>query len=474
MSISKNQVIHFILILLFIAEIDYSFRQHEHKTLDGDMALITAPSKFYTTILDEPFGLKASIHHEKYAGSNRYYIHKAMVIYYKKVYPVFSSFFTDKVDFLYKFTGLFQLIIQLFIILLLVYYSVKLEVINRTKILFLILLISSLFQTHGFSNSIGVIDHSVTYTFFYALPLFAFMVFLLPYLHWNIENKSVYVKIICALFWIPFAFILSMSGAIIPPLGFMIAGVILLYIIRIAFKKYQILHNQSQRYKVIPFFSIITLSVFLLCCMYSYYVGLYNTENSLFVPLIFRYEKLIEGLKLYFIQDVSFLLIGILLLVNFYLIQRSKIKIPFYVWLMLVMSVSFVLLLPLGGYRSYRPNIIRNDTFLPVTLMLFYFIARSTTVILSRTKFSKMYVVFLCIVMLIFTYADKPNFNEDYCQRMQIKKLKHSKEKITSLSSDCPILTWDCTSDTQWTIDGSKMLYYWNITDSVRIYKHAN
>jgi len=46
--------------------------------------------------------------------------------------------------------------------------------------------------------------------------------------------------------------------------------------------------------------------------------------------------------------------------------------------------------------------------------------------------------------------------------------------KITSLSSDCPILTWDCSSDTQWTIDGSKMLYYWNITDSVRIYKHAN
>ena len=86
MKFSNKQILNFLLILLLIADIDFSFRQHEHKTLDGDMSLITAPSKSYTTILEEPFGLKASFHHEKYAGSNRYYVHKAMLIYYKNIY----------------------------------------------------------------------------------------------------------------------------------------------------------------------------------------------------------------------------------------------------------------------------------------------------------------------------------------------------------------------------------------------------
>lgn len=472
MKLSEKNILNLLFILLLVADIDYSFRQHEHKALDGDMSLITAPSKSYTAILEEPFGLKAALHHEKYAGSNRYYAHQAMIIYYKHVYPAFAYFFNDKVDCLYKFTGLFHLLIQILITLLLVYYALKNEKPDGNKVLFLILLVSSLFQTNGYAHSIGVIDHSVTYTFFYAMPLTGLLFFLLPYLRWNIESKTVRQQMIYAVIWIPFAFTLSMSGAIIPPLGCMIGGTVWLYVIIKTLNQRQFQNEKPPLERSIPYFSIITLSVFLICCIYSYYVGMYNTENSVYVPLAFRYERLIEGLKSYFIHDISFLLLGLILTVNFILIKRNKIKITFYVWIMLALSVCFILLLPFGGYRPYRPNIIRNDTFLPVILLLFYFVAKSSSIVLCRIEYSKKYVVFLAIVMLIFTYADKPNFKGDRCQRSQIKRLQQSKEKITILPADCPILTWDCTKDTQWTIDGSRMLYFWGITDTVKIYRH--
>ncbi len=465
----KKKIFHILLLLLLIADIDYSFRQHEHKTLDGDMALITAPSKNYTPILQEPFGIKAAIHHEQYAGSNRYFVHKAMVIYYKQLYPYLSAVFPDKIDALYKITGLFHTIIQILIILLIAFYAVHKINYNSIQYLLLLVLLAALCQTHGYNASIGIIDHSVTYTFFYAMPLAGLMLFLIPFLRWNTEHKSTLFKVFFVMTWSVFGYMLSMTGALIAPLGIIISGVIIAYMF--AAKQRWISKDQPDPLRL-PLHLWIVLCLFVISCLYSYYVGTFNLESAEAVPLSYRYGCLLQGLKHYFVQNISFLLLAIILLVNLVLLRKNKIKIPFYAWIMLALSVIYILMLPLGGYRSYRPEIIRNDTFLPVTLVLLYSVARSTMTVMCEVPFNKAYVVLMCIIAGIFTYADKPYFTENKCQVAQIKRLQGSVQEVTTLPSDCPILTWDCTKDLQWTKEASEMLYYWQITDSIRLYKH--
>lgn len=41
-----------------------------------------------------------------------------------------------------------------------------------------------------------------------------------------------------------------------------------------------------------------------------------------------------------------------------------------------VFSLFYILLLPLGGYRDYRPNVLRHDTILPITLSLIFVLVK--------------------------------------------------------------------------------------------------
>jgi hypothetical protein len=43
-----------------------------------------------------------------------------------------------------------------------------------------------------------------------------------------------------------------------------------------------------------------------------------------------------------------------------------------------IFTFMYIMLLPFGGYRPYRPRIIRYDTFMPVTIALIYYFGAST------------------------------------------------------------------------------------------------
>ncbi|MBP6659031.1 MAG: hypothetical protein KA174_00010 [Chitinophagales bacterium] len=472
MRISKSTLFKILVCVLIIADIDFSYRQHEHKPLDGDLAAIIAPSKNYTTVLQEPFGFKAAFKQEKYSATNRFFSHAAMIFYYKNVYNIFSPLAKNKAKFIYVFTGIYQTIIQLLIVLLLSIYALRKIKWNKLSFLLMFLFLSAFMQTHGYYTSIGVIDQSISYTFFYAMPIAFLMIYFLPFLICRIENRSIFFSFVFFIVWSTFALVLSLTGPLISPIGVLISISIILSLF---VKEYRIqsssINNKNDfitRLKNLPFLTVSCLSIFILFCLYSQYVGTFNSENGEPTLLSFRYGKLIMRLKTYFTKDISFLLIVAVLAVNLFSLKNTNKQINREVKIISFLSVFYIFLLPLGGYRPYRPDIIRYDTFMPITIALLYLVGRSTFLASEIIQRKKLYYSFLTVIFAIFMYADKPQFNDNDCQYERMIELKNSKELITVFDNKCNLLTWSPLNDTAWTSQVSQMCYYWQITDKIK------
>ena len=72
----------------------------------------------------------------------------------------------------------------------------------------------------------------------------------------------------------------------------------------------------------------------------------------------------------------------------------------------------------------------------------------------------------------IFTYSDKPHFNENNCQYERMKELEKSIEAITVFDDKCMLLNWSPTTDTFYTKEVSKMLYFWKITSTPKPFSY--
>lgn len=73
---------HICLFILFIIDIVFSFYQYYYIPLDGDMAAIIVPASQFQKMMQDPFGMQALINHEMYMGSNRFFAHWTMKLYF--------------------------------------------------------------------------------------------------------------------------------------------------------------------------------------------------------------------------------------------------------------------------------------------------------------------------------------------------------------------------------------------------------
>lgn len=475
MQISKITILKILICILIIADIDYSYRQHEHKPIDGDLTLIVAPTKYYSTVLQEPFGVKAITTHEKYAATNRYFSHAMMVFYYKKVYRVFAPLVTNKTKFIYVFTGIFKTLLQILAVFLLCIYALKNSNVKRISFLLLFLFLSAFMQTNGYAGSIGIVDQSITYVFFYGLPLCLLMIYFIPFLVFKIEQKSTIFKSIFLVVWSLFALMISFTGSLIAPVGVLISVSILLFLFMDVYKSTtpsNVITRIKSTIQSLPWLTVSCLLFFILISFYSQYVGTFNIENGDPTTLSFRYTRLFEGLKTYFVKDLSFLLMTIVLVANFLIIKKKDKQIRIELKVILFLSVVYILLLPLGGYRPYRPNIIRSDTFMPVSLALLYLIGRTTYLASTVVKNKVSFYVFLSTIFFFFMYADKPHFTDNDCQYERVLELKNATSKEVIFDSKCPLMNWGPIYDTSCTMSVSRMLYYWQITDTIKPYTY--
>jgi hypothetical protein len=109
-----------------------------------------------------------------------------------------------------------------------------------------------------------------------------------------------------------------------------------------------------------------------------------------------------------------------------------------------IFSAIYTILLPFGGYREYRPYIIRWDTFMPVNLCLFYFYGKSTLFIINQysSKHKVVYSAAIVCILLVFTVADKTDYNASTCEKESLKIIAKSPEKIVQLDTGCSIMAW--------------------------------
>ncbi|HKC69593.1 MAG TPA: hypothetical protein VKG26_15255 [Bacteroidia bacterium] len=473
-----KRILYGILFLFIIADLSYSFLQYLHQPMDGDIAWNVVPAEANKQVLSSPFGTDVIFKHQSYPNPNRFFCHW-MINRYFNVTPLALQKFTQPIDSIYLSCAIAKIIIQLLLILLLAMAISGTNNIFKLEFIISAFLITPLFQANGYRSYMGIIDPSPTYTFFYALPCVLLLLYFLPFVIQYYHGKKLENKLLVKGVWILLAIVVCLSGALNP-------GVVLIFsflVLVISFKNNYVksaeigfLKRAKNSICQIPknyWFYLVPVSVF---ALYSLYIGSFNS-NNIKISLIELYARLPEGIYYQFTQKLGFPILFIVLTINAIVINRKhktdegKKILAWYKWIG-SFALIYILLLPLGGYRDYRPNTVRYDTIMPITFcIMFLFASTSLFIFKNSSKKEKMWFAPLIIIVLfVFANADKPEFDTNRCERNALKEIAVSKNEIVVLPYDCNILSWGKINKPEETELNSQLLLIWRITDKKKLY----
>ncbi len=434
-------------ILLILADTVYSYYQHFSMPADGDLIPIILPSDHYQKVLENPFGEAVLINDEWYAGPNRFFVHWSMFTVFRN-FPLWLQQLMDPVDSVYASMAISKIIIQILLLALLALFINGGRKMFSRKYLLAVLLVIPFFQNSGYYyNSMGIIDQSITYTFFYALPVTLLLFYAYPFI-FSDKWKWNWLKIAV---WSILTVTLPLGGTLVP--GIVLVGAVTLLLARHSKLKKEKgfagfvqglkgFRQQWSSWHIFYLFSVVALS------LYSLYIGRNNIEGLTDTLSTFdRYALLPQGLMQLLSEKPSFLLLFLLISINVFLIRKFVGSPKFYQMLKWigVFILLYLLLLPLGGYRDYRPLIIRRDTFLPVFLGLIVVYGYSTTVLFHNLQGKKWWSYFLLVAgfLTVFTIADISQLNKNACERTALETIQNNKNEAVMLPDDCTVISWD-------------------------------
>jgi hypothetical protein len=480
MSLINKKNYHYLFLILILADAVFSFFQHLHMPLDGDMAGVILPSEAYAPLMKDPFGMGVLLHDQVYASPNRFFAHWIMSGYYKTT-PFLLQNFVSPLDSIYLSGAIAKIAIQIFLTWILARFISGSGKIFGKNFLLASLLIVPFFQTDGYNSLMGIIDRSVTYTFFYALPMGVLLTFLLPFYERYFLGKDVKWSLCLKVYLIVAAIFISFSCPIIP-------GIILilgLSIILVSWWNY--FRGTAEKNHVKAFLSAIkkipgmimwTWLFVIFLSAYSIYLGGFSAENPhAAIPLADRYASLFQGLLKMITQKLGFPVIILFTIVNILLIKRKHSQSDFLLVRNLLIgfglfTLAYLILLPLGGYREYRPNIIRRDTIMPVVLALFFLFSWTSDMVLKLTimKRRRLYILLIAAILVFFTINDNPDFSQDDCERAALVQLQQSPEKITRLDNSCTVMSWHIMTDYHESEVRGQILKYWGVLEEEKYY----
>lgn len=452
---TRFRYLKWITIIFLFVEIISTCYIYSKKRLDGDIATIVLPIGSNQEVLKDPFGLQAAIHHKKYSGPNRWFCHQSMRVLFIQVANTYNLFIKDKVLSIYlaNMTGYLVAHLLLFFALFL-YASVLTKKLNINA-LFVIITIIPFFHGSIFSKWVMLVDNSVTYTIFYTFPLAIALLYFYPF-YKSIVLKQLFWRPYHWLGWIFLAYIVAFSSPFNPVIGILVSVGIFLFYWRENFSRQSINNFPLRILKSlmqIPPHYFIFLFLFSLMCLYAIYVGTFNIENVT-LPLNERYKIFFQFLPSYFIS-VPFLVVAFTTLYALEisswetLLEEQRRQIKVLCFLIIIMLV-YVFLIPFGGYRSYRPEILRGDITMPLTVVLV--VICSTSMLFSwenfKSKPSKKYLATLLFTGVLFWSPDKFNISNNKKQKEYLYKLsQHEGKEPLLLPKDETIISWS-TFDT--------------------------
>jgi len=460
-----------------VADIGFSFLQHYNMSLDGDMPICIVPADNIQPILDDPFGLSVLFDHQVYPNPNRYVFHWVYKAYFDYA-PIFLQQFVSPIDSVYQACAIAKILMHIGLIAFLALFISGVKKIQSFDFIFAACLVTPLFQTNGYRNSMGIVDAATTYAFSYALPLLCLLLYFAPLLYQQFYKKTLFPPLFIKIIWLPLAFCVCFSG----PLN---TGIVLVLLLVLFFQNIKenwqqlatnkVLAKGIHSIKLIPqnyWFYALPIGIL---ALYSLFLGSYNAFGVK-MSLGELYMRLPKGLFLLFTQKLGFPILFLTLSINIFLLKKSpqleaqKI-IACFKWIGLF-TLIYILLLPLGGYRDYRPYTVRYDTILPVTFGLIFLFGKSTFFLLKNTSTSqrKWYLPLILIVLLIYSIADEAKLDTNDCEKMALHSIAQSIEPIVPLNADCTILSWDKIVRPQDAELPAQLLLKWNITKEKRLF----
>lgn len=476
---SKSKLLILILVVFLLCDLTYSFLQYYYIPLDGDISAGAVPSAEVQQVLNDPFGFHLLSSGEKHVNPNRFFSHFFSREYLLNV-PIWLQNITDPITSVYLACACVKFLIHFLVIFILSALISETKNILDKKFLICAALITPFIQANGYWGHMGINDKSTTYTFFYALPVILLMLYLMPVYRIVFQNNNQKISMLKSVLVLAFAVILPLSGPLIPGLVLIITALTGIYYLQNSegTENFFSLNNLFFTLRKIPFQVFLFLFPACLISLYSVFLGRFDLNYSIeTIPLADRYMKLPLGIYYQISQSLGVPLLLIIIGTNVFLIKKQfntaeGLKIIGSLKWIGIFSAVYLLLLPLGGYRPYRPNILRYDTFMPITIALLYFYGMSSFFLLQnlKIKFRNVYLISLLAFFAVYMNADKLETEEYRCERKALEFLVNSPEKITLLPNNCNVMAWELFPDPKRSEMNAEMLKFWGITKEKKLY----
>jgi hypothetical protein len=478
-SVNKQKLVIFLLAFFLLGDLAYSFLEYYYVPLDGDISAGVVPSTYVQLLLDDPFGFHLLSTGEKHVNPNRFFAHYFFREYMLKV-PKMLQNLTDPLSSVYLSCAVIKLLIHLLVIFILASLISGTKKIFNKKILICAALIVPFIQANGYWGHLGINDRATTYTFFYALPVVLLMLFLMPFYRMIFQNEGFKIGIFKSVWMFAFVFILPLSGPLNPAIILIVTGLIgINYFVRYGREEHAFsIDNMFAVFRKIPTPVYVFLIPICMVSLYSLFLGRFDINYSgETIPVIDRYLKLPMGVYYQISQSLGVPLLLIIIGINVYLINRHFYSVEgrrivnVLKWIG-VFAAVYLILLPLGGYRPYRPNILRYDTFMPIAIALIYFFGLSTIYLLANLKLKKrnIYLIGLFAFFAVYMNADRLEKDEYTCERRALEYLVNSPDSITLLPFNCNVMSWDTFTDPRRSEYNAIMLKNWGVTYEKKLY----
>lgn len=473
-----KKLIYIALWAFLLIDLGYSFLQHYHMPFDGDMPFCIVPAEEAKMVLNDPLGLQVILEKKAYDNPNRFVSHWFIYQYFNHV-PVWLQQFTAPLQSVYLSAAIFKTIVQLLIIGLLAMAVSGQK--NPLKFSFVLAaaLITPFIQVNGYFHYMGIIDQSITYTFFYAFPITLLLIYFMPLFLSEYDDRRVEKFKYFKYLWPLLALACSLSGPTVPAIALVICFLLVIDGWRrsgAATVSTNAPKSLKDRLRAKPgqyLFYLVPISIF---SLYSLYLGTFNVQNdTATITIAERYARLPIGFFQQFFQKLGFPVLFLTLIGNTLLIAKhyqtgeGKKILRTFKWIGLF-ALCYLLLLPLGGYREYRPYILRYDTIMPITLSLLFLFGKTSLFLLRQLDGKRRYgyIALLGLVLFIFTNADEPEFNKNACERKAIAQIAAASEAVVKIEADCTVIAWDKITNpeaSEWQI---RLLRLWGVIDEER------
>ncbi|MEO1450733.1 MAG: hypothetical protein AAFV07_14485, partial [Bacteroidota bacterium] len=446
-----RKVLILLFILLLLGDTGFSFWQHYRTPLDGDMAGGIVPESNVTQVLNSPLGFDVW-RGKQYANPNLFVSHWSYYHYFNEA-PILLQRFTSPIDSAYLACAIAKILIQLGLL-----WWLALNIAGPGQrwvdLLLAMALLAPLFQTNGYRSLMGVIDAATTHTFFYALPALFLIIYFTPLLFRMSYGQYPAWFRYARWGWIPLALLSSLSGHLNP-------GISLIWVLMIGIDGLYRYGGRDIRWTFLPriraglmqmprsyYFFLLPIGI---CSLYALLLSRFNIlEPEETVPLWQLYARLPKGLFDMITPKAGWPILIILLIINGVLIKKQpqnpdqQRALGVLRW-GAVFVLLYILLLPLGGYREYRPNVVRYDTMVPATLAVMFMVGKTSLYLLKQLKERRKYIYtgLMMAISIIFTIADEPKFQQNTCQKAALEQIANSSESVVHITDACQVLNWN-------------------------------